>query len=64
MVEGEDENFLRFATALKILVGRSVRLEQLERVKTLLKEYLLTFAEVTTHQYHDELNTYVDADIW
>lgn len=46
MVEGEDENFLRFATALKIIVGRSIRRDRLPRVKSLLQDYLLTYAEV------------------
>jgi hypothetical protein len=46
MVEGEDENFLRFATALKIIVGRSIRLDKLPRIKSLLQDYLLTFSEV------------------
>ncbi|KAJ7673008.1 hypothetical protein DFH06DRAFT_1174028, partial [Mycena polygramma] len=46
MHEGEDRNFLRFATALKILVGSSVRLEGLERAKTLLRDYLLNFSKL------------------
>ncbi|KAJ7046027.1 hypothetical protein C8F04DRAFT_939036 [Mycena alexandri] len=46
MVEGEDENFLRFATALKIIVGRSIRLEKLPRIKSLLHKYLTTFSEI------------------
>jgi len=46
MVEGEDENFLRFATALKMIVGRSIHLDQLPRIKSLLEEYLLTFSEI------------------
>lgn len=43
---GEDINFLRFATALKILVGSSIRLEGLDQAKQLLQEYLLNFAQV------------------
>lgn len=46
MVEGEDENFLRFATALKMIVGRSIRRDRLPRIKLLLEKYLLVFAEV------------------
>ncbi|KAJ7907977.1 hypothetical protein B0H13DRAFT_2499090 [Mycena leptocephala] len=43
---GEDINFLRFAIALKILVGSSIRLEGLDRAKQLLQEYLLNFAQL------------------
>ncbi|KAJ7258646.1 hypothetical protein C8J57DRAFT_1073653 [Mycena rebaudengoi] len=46
MVEGEDENFLRFATALKMIVGRSIRLEKLPKIKSLLQTYLVTFAAI------------------
>ncbi|KAJ7460352.1 hypothetical protein B0H11DRAFT_2242123 [Mycena galericulata] len=46
MVEGEDTNFLRFATASKIIVGRSIRMDRLHRVKTLLQDYLLGFLEI------------------
>ncbi|KAJ7812476.1 hypothetical protein B0H13DRAFT_2470899 [Mycena leptocephala] len=46
MVEEEDENFLRFATALKMLIGRSIRRDQLPRIKSLLQEYLLTFERI------------------
>ncbi|KAJ7900544.1 hypothetical protein B0H14DRAFT_3752761 [Mycena olivaceomarginata] len=46
MQEGEDENFLRFATALKILVGSSITREGLNRAKQLLEEYLLGFSEL------------------
>ncbi|KAJ6534408.1 hypothetical protein B0H19DRAFT_876222, partial [Mycena capillaripes] len=46
MVEEEDENFLRFATALKMLIGRSIRRDQLPRIKSLLQEYLLTFEKI------------------
>lgn len=46
MVEGEDYNFLRFATALKIIVGRTFRIDRLDYVKTLLRDYLLNFLEV------------------
>ncbi|KAJ7626767.1 hypothetical protein B0H17DRAFT_1218508 [Mycena rosella] len=46
MQQGEDVNFLRFATALKILVGSSISDNGLERAKVLLQEYLLTFSKV------------------
>lgn len=46
MVKEEDKNFLRFATALKMLIGRSIRRDQLPRIKSLLQEYLLTFERV------------------
>jgi hypothetical protein len=46
MQEGEDENFLRFATALKILVGSSIHREGLNRAKQLLEDYLLGFSKV------------------
>jgi hypothetical protein len=54
MVEGEDENFLRFATALKMIVGRSIQLDKLPRIKSLLQDYLLTYAEVCG--YHNTVN--------
>ncbi|KAJ7443281.1 hypothetical protein FB451DRAFT_1190185 [Mycena latifolia] len=44
MQAGEDENFLRFATALKILVGSSIRIEALPRAKSLLRDYLVGFS--------------------
>ncbi|KAJ7885697.1 hypothetical protein B0H14DRAFT_3734758 [Mycena olivaceomarginata] len=50
MQEGEDENFLRFATALKILVGSSITREGLNRAKQLLEEYLLGFSQVRYSQ--------------
>ncbi|KAJ7240265.1 hypothetical protein C8J57DRAFT_1245473 [Mycena rebaudengoi] len=46
MVPEEALNFLRFSTALKIIVGRSVRLDQLDCVKTLLRDYLLTYLDI------------------
>jgi hypothetical protein len=46
MVEGEDTNFLRFATALKIIVGRSFRHDKLDYTKKLLEDYLLNFRAV------------------
>lgn len=46
MQPDEPRNFLRFATALKILVGSSITLQGLERAKALLRNYLLGFLEV------------------
>ena len=47
--EGEDENFLCFAAALKILVGSAIRVGALPRAKELLEKYLLGFLEVYFH---------------
>jgi hypothetical protein len=47
MQEGEDINFLRFATALKILVGSAINDPGLEKAEKLLQEYLLNFAVVS-----------------
>jgi hypothetical protein len=46
MQEGEDRNFLRFAAALKILVGSSITVAGVDRAKELLRDYLLGFSEV------------------
>ncbi|KAJ6540384.1 hypothetical protein B0H19DRAFT_1077796 [Mycena capillaripes] len=46
MVEGEDEKFLRFAMAPKMIVGRSIQLDKLPRIKSLLQDYLLTYMEI------------------
>lgn len=59
MVEGEDENFLRFATALKMIVSRSIRLEKLPRIKLLLQEYLLTYTVVRGNHNHVTISIYV-----
>jgi hypothetical protein len=40
MQAGEDESFLRFATALKIMVGSAIRTEAIDKAKKLLKQYL------------------------
>ncbi|KAJ7482502.1 hypothetical protein FB451DRAFT_1364546 [Mycena latifolia] len=45
MISAEDD-FLRFATALKIFVGRWIRLDRLPRIKSLLQEYLLAYREI------------------
>ncbi|KAJ7110207.1 hypothetical protein C8R43DRAFT_883954 [Mycena crocata] len=51
MRPGEDENFLRFSTALKILVGSAIEVhgpngEGLPRARSLLQEYLLGFSRL------------------
>lgn len=46
MQAGEELNFLRFATALKIMVGSSIRTEKVARAAELLEEYLLGFSDV------------------
>ncbi|KAF8215094.1 hypothetical protein K438DRAFT_1562345 [Mycena galopus ATCC 62051] len=46
MQAGEDENFLRFATALKIMVGSAIRTEAISKAKKLLRQYLLTYLEL------------------
>ncbi|KAJ7611135.1 hypothetical protein DFH06DRAFT_1373949 [Mycena polygramma] len=52
MQEGEDRNFLRFATALKILVGSSIRPKGLDRAKVLLRDYLLYGAKELKPNHH------------
>ena len=47
MQHGEPRNFLRLATALKILLSSSIDDHQLERAGKLLQEYLLGFREVS-----------------
>jgi hypothetical protein len=42
----EPHNFLRFATALKILLASSVEESGLDRASDLLRDYLLGFREV------------------
>ncbi|KAF8125221.1 hypothetical protein K438DRAFT_2002208 [Mycena galopus ATCC 62051] len=46
MVRGEETNFLLFAQALKILVGSSIRIDQIPRVRTLLEKCLLEFSSL------------------
>jgi hypothetical protein len=48
MHKDEPRNFLRFSTALKILVGSSITRDGLEEAKGLLRDYLLKFSEVLT----------------
>ena len=47
MQAGEDVNFLRFATLLKILVGSSITEDGLDKAEKLLQEYLLGFLTVS-----------------
>ncbi|CAK5266228.1 unnamed protein product, partial [Mycena citricolor] len=42
---GEEENFLRFATALKIIIGSAIYREMIPRASSLLEDYLLGFLE-------------------
>jgi hypothetical protein len=46
MRAGEDLNFLRFATALKIFVSSSISTEGINRAAKLFQEYLLGYLEV------------------
>jgi hypothetical protein len=48
MHKDEPRIFLRFAAALKILVGSSITREGLEKAKGLLQNYLLEFSRVST----------------
>ncbi|KAK7059460.1 hypothetical protein R3P38DRAFT_2758890 [Favolaschia claudopus] len=43
---GEDENFLAFATTLKILLGSSIRIDKVPRAQTLLESYLLQYGKM------------------
>ena len=45
------DNFLKLASAMKILLSRSVTQEELERAKELLQEYLVGFLEVRVISY-------------
>lgn len=45
----EPRNYLRFASALKILVGSSIPFKGLDQARELLRDYLLGFLEVTIH---------------
>lgn len=50
MQQGEDTNFLCFATALKIMVGSAIRVNGgLPRARNLLEQYLLGFLKVYLH---------------
>jgi hypothetical protein len=46
MQKEEPTNFLRFATSLKLMVGRTVTEAMLERVGTLFEAYLVEFKQV------------------
>ncbi|KAJ7059203.1 hypothetical protein C8F01DRAFT_1370784 [Mycena amicta] len=43
MQDGEEENFLEFATALKMLCGRSIRIDQVPKIRQHLENYLMGF---------------------
>ncbi len=46
-IQPEDtDNFLKLAMALKIILGRTVALADLDRAKQLLQEYLRKYLEV------------------
>ncbi|RDX49847.1 hypothetical protein OH76DRAFT_1350092 [Lentinus brumalis] len=55
MLDGDDENFLRLAAALKILLGRSIHDEELPRARQLLYEYLTTFLKVRLESRCDSM---------
>ena len=40
------DNFLKLATSLKIILGRTIRIADLPRAETLLKDYLTGFLSV------------------
>jgi hypothetical protein len=46
MQAGEQINFLRFATALKIFVSSSISTQGINRAENLYREYLLNYLEV------------------
>ena len=46
MQKEEPTNFLRFATSLKLMVGRMVTEAMVDRAGTLLEEYLIEFKRV------------------
>lgn len=46
MNPNDADNFLKLATALKIMFGRSVRVADLDRAKALLLEYLQGYLKV------------------
>ena len=46
MQDGDDENFLKLAAALKILLGRTIHVAELPRARELLYDYLTTFLKV------------------
>jgi len=46
MQKEEPTNFLRFATSLKLMVGRTVTEAMLQRAGSLLEDYLIEFKRV------------------
>ncbi|KAF8214773.1 hypothetical protein K438DRAFT_2138267 [Mycena galopus ATCC 62051] len=57
MVRGEETNFLLFAQALKILVGSSIRIDQVPNARKLLQRYLLEFSSVDNMRARSDLPT-------
>ena len=52
MLRGDDDNFLKLAAALKIILGRSIQIAELPRAKMLLESYLGTFLKVSYKDFH------------
>lgn len=50
MLKGDEDNFLKLAAALKIILGRSICLTELPRAQALLESYLATFLKVGDEQ--------------
>ena len=46
MLRGDDDNFLKLAASLKIILGRTIQTAELPRAKILLESYLGTFFQV------------------
>jgi hypothetical protein len=58
MLRGDDDNFLKLAAALKIILGRSICITELPRAKMLLESYLGTFYKVLYKNLaHSQLTT-------
>ena len=49
MLPGDEDNFLKLATALKIIRARSIKDIDIPRAQALLEGYLIGFLEVFTH---------------
>ena len=58
MLDKDVDNFLKLATALKIILGRSVRPQDIPRAKELLLSYLKGFFEVLLLELFDFFYTY------
>ncbi|KAF8134171.1 hypothetical protein K438DRAFT_1499247, partial [Mycena galopus ATCC 62051] len=53
--QGKETHFLLFAQALKILVGSSIRIDQIPRVRTLLEKYLLELSRIIQLYGEDQM---------